>query len=98
MNDNEKVAALQEQLLQDVNAAALPLAVKAMALENLLLAAWDKGIGSCWLSAPQRMGFGPALQERFAPDKGEFVAMVTLGYPDQAPKMPPRRDGRYTIV
>ena len=44
------------------------------------------------------MGFGPALQERFAPDKGEFVAMVTLGYPDQAPKMPPRRDGRYTIV
>ena len=68
------------------------------AIENLLLAAWDKGIGSCWLSAPQRMGFGPALQERFAPDKGEFVAMVTLGYPDQAPKMPPRRDGRYTIV
>ncbi len=65
---------------------------------NLLLAAWDKGIGSCWLSAPQRMGFGPALRERFAPDKGEFVAMVTLGYPDQAPKMPPRRDGRYTIV
>lgn len=37
MNDNEKVAALQEQLLQDVNAAALPLAVKAMTLENLLL-------------------------------------------------------------
>lgn len=37
MNDNEKVAALQEQLLQDVNAATLPLAVKAMALENLLL-------------------------------------------------------------
>ena len=68
------------------------------ALENLLLAAWDKGIGSCWLSAPQRMGFGPALRERFAPDKGEFVAMVTLGYPDQTPKMPPRRDGRYTIV
>ena len=30
MNDNEKVAALQEQLLQDVNAAALPLAVKAI--------------------------------------------------------------------
>ena len=68
------------------------------AIENLLLAAWDKGIGSCWLTAPQRMGFGPAFQERFAPDKGEFVAMVTLGYPDQEPKAPPRRDGRYTIV
>ena len=68
------------------------------AIENTLLAAWEKGIGSCWLSAPQRMGYGPAFQARFAPDKGEFVAMVTLGYPDQQPKMPPRREGRYTIV
>ena len=68
------------------------------AIENVLLAAWAKGIGSCWLSAPQRMGFGPAFQRRFAPDKGEFVAAVTLGYPDQQPKMPPRRDGRYLIV
>ena len=57
-----------------------------------------QGIGSCWLSAPQRMGFGPAFQRRFAPRQGEFVAAVTLGYPDQQPKMPPRRDGRYLIV
>lgn len=68
------------------------------AIENLLLAAWDRGIGSCWLSAPQRMGFGPAFQARFAPDKGEFVAAITLGYPDQAPKAPKRREGRYTII
>ena len=68
------------------------------AIENILLAAWDKGVGSCWLSAPQRMGFGPAFQQRFAPDKGEFVAAITLGYSDQQPKMPPRREGRYTIV
>ncbi len=68
------------------------------AIENVLLAAWDKGIGSCWLSAPQRMGFGPVLQARFAPDKGEFVAAITLGYPDQQGKLPPRREGRYTIV
>ncbi len=68
------------------------------ALENLMLAAWDKGVGSCWMSAPQRMGFGPELQRRFAPDKGEFVAAVTLGYPDASPKMPPRREGRYTML
>lgn len=68
------------------------------AIENLLLAAWDKGIGSCWLSAAQRMGFGPALQEAFAPDKGEFVAAVTLGYPEIVPKAPRRREGRYTII
>lgn len=68
------------------------------AIENVLLAAWDKGIASCWISAPLRVGFGPVFQARFAPDKGEFVAAVTLGYPDQEVKMPPRREGRYTIV
>lgn len=68
------------------------------AIENILLAAWDKGIGSCWISAPQRMGFGEELRERFAPDKGEFVAAITLGYPDQSPACPPRRDGRYQIL
>lgn len=68
------------------------------AIENLLLAAWDKGVGSCWLSAAQRMGFGPELQRRFAPGKGEFVAAVTLGYPDSVPPMPKRREGRFCIV
>lgn len=68
------------------------------AIENLLLAAWEKGLGSCWLSAPQRMGYGPEFQQRFAPDKGEFVALITLGYPEVVPKMPVRRDGRYTIL
>jgi len=68
------------------------------AIENLLLAAWEKGLGSCWLSAPQRMGFGPEIQQRFAPDKGEFVALITLGYPEVVPKMPVRREGRYTIL
>ena len=70
----------------------------AAATENVLLAARDKGIGSCWLSAPHRMGFGPEFQRSFAPDKGEFLSMITLGYPDGEPKLPPRREGRYTIV
>ena len=68
------------------------------AIENVLLAAWAKGIGSCWLSAPQRMGFGPAFQRRFAPDKGEFVAAVTLGslsqrYQDELMEELPEVDG-----
>ena len=68
------------------------------AIENQLLSAWDKGIGSCWISAPQRMGFGRELGERFAPGKGEFMAAITLGWPDQVAKRPPAREGRVTFV
>ena len=70
----------------------------AVAVENLLLAAWSKGIGSCWMTAPVSTGFGPALQARFAPGKGELVAAVSLGYPDQTPKMPKRKAGRYIFL
>ena len=70
----------------------------AAAVENLLLAAWSKGIGSCWMTAPVSTGFGPALRDRFAPGKGELVAAVALGYPDQTPKMPKRRAGRCVFL
>lgn len=68
------------------------------AIENLLLSAWEKGVGSCWISAPQRMGLGEEICKRFAPDRGEFVAAITLGWPDQEAKMPPRREGRVTYI
>lgn len=37
MTDNEKVRALMNSLVQCLNASNLPLAVKALALENILL-------------------------------------------------------------
>jgi len=70
----------------------------AAATENLLLAAWNRGIASCWISAAHGSGYESELEERFAPGKGEFVAAVTLGYPDEQPRTPPRRDGRYTFA
>ncbi|WP_294471670.1 nitroreductase family protein [uncultured Intestinimonas sp.] len=68
------------------------------AVENLLLAAWAKGIGSCWMTAPVSAGFGPVLRDRFAPGKGELVAAVSLGYPDQTPRMPKRKTGRCVFL
>lgn len=68
------------------------------AVENLLLSAWEKGVGSCWISAPQRMGLGEEIRARFAPDKGEFVAAITLGWPDQEPVKPRRREGRVSYI
>lgn len=70
----------------------------AAALENLILAATAKGIGSCWLTAPVETGVGPMLRDMFAPGKGDLVAIVTLGYSAQEPNVPSRKEGRYTII
>ena len=69
----------------------------AAAIQNLLLAAHEKGLGTCWVNAATGLGFAPALRELFAPEKGEFVSLVTLGYPDQTPRTPGRKPGRWVI-
>lgn len=82
----------------DVDDALSTTQSVAAAIENILLAAVDKGLGGCWLTAPVEAKVGEQIREAFAPDKGALVAMVTLGYPAQTPKMPPRRDGRYIMI
>jgi len=68
------------------------------ALQNMLLAAYDKGIGSCWMTAPMRAGMDEYVRHRYAPEHGEFIAAVTLGYPANTPKAPKRKSGRYEII
>ena len=69
------------------------------AIENMLLAATDKGIGSCWLSAPLRSrANAEKLRETFAPDKGQLLAVITLGYPAKPSRTPKRKNGRYVII
>ena len=70
----------------------------AAAIENMLLTAYDKGIGSCGMTSPLEAGLDEALREQFAPDKGKMMALLTFGYPDQEPRMPKRREGRYEII
>jgi nitroreductase len=68
------------------------------AIENLCLMAYDKGIGTCWMTAPLTTGFGDILGREFAPGAGKFMAAVTLGYPAVAPQAPRRKSGRFDIV
>ncbi|PKM76462.1 MAG: nitroreductase [Firmicutes bacterium HGW-Firmicutes-15] len=68
------------------------------AIENLCLMAYDKGIGSCWMTAPLTAGFGDILAREFAPGAGKFVAAVTLGYSAVTPQAPKRKQGRYNII
>lgn len=70
----------------------------AAAIENLLLAAWNEGIGSCWLTAPLEAGLSQEIHDVFAPDQGELVALITLGYPDMIPKAPKQKNGRYVML
>lgn len=68
------------------------------AIQNMQLAAWNRGVGSCWIGAPNHVDCGGLFEAAFASDHGEFVAALALGYPDEDPKAPKRKSGRYTFI
>ena len=59
------------------------------ALQNLMLAAHDRGLGSYWISAPL---FCPQAVRRALglPPGFEAQALVALGYPRAGSRPPPR--------
>jgi len=54
-----------------------------IAMQNMVIAAWTLGIGSCWIGACNEEKVKELLK---IPDKWKFVALVTLGYPAEQPK------------
>lgn len=92
------VCVLAFLLKPEQNGAEGALLSVGAAVENLLLAAQDKGLGTCWMAPAANTAIKEAFRARFAPDKGDFIAAITLGWPDQTPKTPPRKDGRYTFI
>lgn len=68
------------------------------AMQNMSLTAYEKGLGSCWLTSANMAGLGGELQAAFAPEHGEYLAMLTLGYPKITPRAPKRKEGRYDII
>lgn len=59
------------------------------AFQSMLITAYDKGIGSYWLTSPIAAGAAPNLKAEFSPyDDGEFVGMVTFGYYDAEKSRP----------
>ena len=56
----------------------------ASAIENILLAAWSMGIGSCWLGS---VNF-KKVQQIFDVPQGYLIdSVIALGYPDETPIM-----------
>ena len=68
------------------------------AIENMILAAHDKGIGSCWLTAPIEAGLEDELRKIYAPDKGKLMSLITLGYPVKEAVVPKRKEDRFVIL
>ena len=68
------------------------------AIQNMQLAAWNRGVGSCWIGAPKYVGCSGLFEAAFASGHGEFVAALTLGYPAEDPRPHKRKGGRYTMV
>ena len=54
-----------------------------IAMQNMVIAAWTLGIGSCWIGACNEEEVKELLK---IPDKWKVVALVTLGYPAEQPK------------
>ncbi len=54
-----------------------------IAMENMVIAAWTLGIGSCWIGACNEKKVKGLLK---IPDRWKIVALITLGYPAEQPK------------
>jgi len=54
----------------------------AIALENMVLAAWSLGVGSCWIGSFNEQKTKELLK---IPEDWKVVALVTFGYPAETP-------------
>ncbi|MCT4638179.1 MAG: nitroreductase family protein [Bacteroidales bacterium] len=68
-------------------------------IQNMLLAATDKGLGACWMSAP--LIASKSLSEILKlDDKYKLIAIVAVGYPkgDVKPKAKKEIDNMFTLM
>lgn len=71
--------------------AKMHLESVSAAFQNLLLAAYAEGLGTCWMTGP--LGDEAALNQIMElPAEEEIVALTPLGYPDQTVGDKPRLD------
>ena len=54
----------------------------AAAVENILLAAWEEGVGTCWLKSVDRQRVGKILG---IPELVTVDSVIAMGYPNEQP-------------
>jgi nitroreductase len=60
-------------------------------IQNLLLAAHASGLGTCWMTGANYVQ--KEINEFLDIQGKELVSIIPVGYPDQSPPAPPRKDG-----
>ncbi len=66
----------------------------AAATQNLMLSAWDKGIGSCWIGSFNEKQVKDIL---VLPGHVRPLAIIPLGYPASEPSKPARKPLEKTV-
>jgi len=84
MNSLERYQNEQGRLLSFISAAAL--------IQNILLLAKAEGLGTCWMTAPKHVE--DEINEVMGIEGKELVSVIPIGYPDQKPPAPPRKDNK----
>ena len=66
----------------------------AIALQNMVIAAWSMGVGSCWIG-----DFDEAKVKSILgiPEDWKVVCLVSFGYPEEVPS-PPRKKSLSEVV
>jgi nitroreductase len=68
----------------------------AVALENLMLAACAEGLGTVWTDGI--LVKEAEINALMGIEGRKLVAVLPVGYPDEIPRVPPRREGRVQWV
>jgi len=65
----------------------------SLAAQNIMLAAYEKGIGSCWIGFATALGNSPDIKEMLnVPGDYNLVAPLVLGYPRKNHAAVPRKE------
>jgi nitroreductase len=80
------VAVLSRPPSDDLETVENPLSA-ACAVQNMVLAGWEEGIGAVWLS----FGVAPPVRPILGVEEGaKVVALLAMGFPAELPPAPPR--------
>ena len=70
----------------------------AASVENMLIAARNRGIATCWFMEGSERVCGKMIRKHFAWDKGDLISVITLGYAESWPRQLPQKIDRAVFI